>query len=174
MRETASELDALQQLLDDSRAAAGDHLRHAFGDAPVTATDVVAAFDGVFELHCALVTSDGAPIVAPLDGMLVHGDVWIGFPAGSVRAGLVRRDPRISASYHDERRALIVHGRAVEVDGETVEAREVDALVDELYVAKFGDAFLRWRDEQRRRAATLTPAAFSGRIEARRLFVKLT
>ncbi len=52
----------------------GQHIRSAFGqDKSPTAPEMAAALSGIFEMHLAVVTSDGAPLVAPIDGIFYKG-----------------------------------------------------------------------------------------------------
>ena len=168
MRETPADLERLQARLDDSRGRAGSHLRRAFGEQPTTAAEVVAALDGIFEMHLAVLTRSGAPLVAPIDGVLFHGDVWFGVPPAAVRTSLLRADPRVSASYTQGETAFIVHGDARELEPGSSLAEEWEELTTELYVAQYGPQWLEWRDRNR----TEPDRSFTGWIEPRRLFAK--
>jgi hypothetical protein len=171
VRESAADVEALQQLLDRSRAAAGGHLRSIFDDEhALAANDVIAELDGIFEMHLAAVDADGAPLVAPVDGTLFRGLVWFGLPGASVRARLVRHDPRVSASYTDGSFAFIVHGTAHEALPGDHDRAAYDALTEQLYVAAYGPGWLAWRDEQLR--APGHAESFTGWIEPRRMYVK--
>ena len=168
MRESKAELVQLQSLLDSSHAGAGAHLRSIFDEEHRLSADaLVDALDGVFEMHLATLAGDGAPLVAPIDGIFFAGKIWFGLPTESVRARLVSRDPRVSASYTRESLALIVHGRA---QPETAGARseEFNALVRELYVAQYGPGWVKWHE---RRQRDLGPG-WSGWIEPRVMFAK--
>jgi hypothetical protein len=162
VHETDDDVAALQDLLDRSRAGSGEHLRQAFGP-PLSAAELVAALSGIFEMHLAVVTSAGAPLVAPVDGFLLRGRVCVGLPPASVRTGLVRRDPRVSASFIGERCSFIVHGSVVEVDDDLF-----DSTATELYVAQYGDWFRDHMAEQQRKNGR----GFAGVIEPRVLFAK--
>ena len=163
MHETPAELRSLQALLDRSFEASGSHLREAFqqGKRP-TAGQLVAALPDIFEMHLAVVTGAGAPLVAPIDALLLHGRVWFGLPGTSVRAALVEREPRVSASFVGDGIALIVHGAAVASD-----TAEFEDVCRDLYVARYGPAFLEWQAAQ---AAKPGPAGFGGYIEPRVMF----
>src|SRR4051794_6548627 len=111
VRETAADLETLQRRLDESMAAAGEHPATIFDAAHrPSGTDVCERLDGILEVDLACVTGEGAPLVAPIDAFLFRGDLWVGVPGPSVRARLLRRDPRVSASYNHDGFALIVHG----------------------------------------------------------------
>src|SRR5437588_11795132 len=126
MHESKDDLDQLRGLLDQSYAGAGEHLRSIFdGPARLSAEELAAGLDGIFEMHLATLAGDGAPLVAPIDGIFFRGEVFFGLPAESVRIRLVRRDPRVSASYTRESFAFIVHGRAREVDEASPLAKEL-------------------------------------------------
>jgi hypothetical protein len=169
VQETEDDLAELQRILDASAAAGGDHLRSAFSqESRPTAEDVVRALPGIFELHFAVVTSAGAPLVAPLDGIFFRGRVWVGLPAESVRARLVRRDTRVSASYNTEEIALIVHGTFREVPLGEPEREAFDVVARRLYVERYGDWFDAWLDQ---RLETQGPGP-TGPIEPRRMFAK--
>jgi len=169
VRETAEDLHRLQATLDDSRRRAGDHLRAAFGESTATAHEIAQALTGVFEMHLAVVTRSGEPLVAPVDGVLFHGRICFGLPGPSVRSRLVRADRRVSASYNHGSTAFIVHGVAHElVDGEA-EAQEFEDVIKEVYVEIYGTGWLDWFDRQRNESRS----GFTGWIEPRRLYVKL-
>jgi hypothetical protein len=130
---------------------------------------LVAALDGIFEMHLAAVTSSGAPLVAPTDGIFLRGKVWFGLPARAVRAGLVRANPRVSASFARGSFAFVVHGEAREVDDDHPSWREYEAVFRELYVAQYGPAWLEWYQQLRQQPRG---ASFSGYIEPRVMFAK--
>ena len=169
MDETGLDLDELQQLLDTSYERSGEHLRSAFGQGGrASAAQVVDALHGIFELHLAVVTSEGAPLVAPIDGILHRGRVWIGIPRRAVRARLIRRDPRVSASYVSPELSFILHGRFHEPAPDAPELAAFSALARSLYVAQYGDWFGGWLDERER---TEGPGV-TGYLEPRGLFAK--
>jgi hypothetical protein len=170
VRETAADLEALQAVLDASHAAAGPHLRSIFGDTPMSADDLVRALDGVFEMHLATATRRGAPLVAPIDGLLFHGQVWFGIPAAAVRARLVRRRPEVSASYTRDSMALIVHGTAREVEPGSALGQDFEALVVEVYTAIYGPGWAKWRAQQLQQQQQ--QQGWGGWIEPRRMFAK--
>jgi hypothetical protein len=170
MRESDEDLTRLQGLMDRSLAAAGRHLRTIFADEQLlTAEELVATLDQIFEMHLAVVTSAGAPLVAPTDGIFFRGKVWFGFPARAVRARLVRRDPRVSASFSRKSFAFIVHGTAEEVDDADPAWPEYEALMRELYVATYGAGWIGWYERLREEPRGL---GFAGHIEPRVMFAK--
>jgi hypothetical protein len=169
VHETESDLAELQRVLDASAAASGEHLRSAFSqEGRPSAAELVAALDGIFEMHLAVVTSDGAPLVAPLDGIFYRGQVWLGLPPESLRARLIVRDGRVSASYNTPSLAFIVHGEFREIPLGDPARQGFDALARELYVRQYGDWFDAWLDER----LETKGAGPTGWIEPRRFFAK--
>ena len=165
MRETTDDLDQLQALLDRSHTAAGAHLQSIFNAVPgLSAVDLAHTLEGIFEMHLATLAGNGAPLVAPIDGIFFKGKVCFALPGQSVRAPLVRRDRRVSASFTQDSFAFIVHGTAREVD----HVEDLDALVKELYVAQYGPGWVDWHDEYRREHGP----GFKGWIEPRVMFAK--
>ena len=172
MRETPEEVSALQQLLDESDAGAGTHLRSIFGGERISASDLVAKLDGIFEMHLATLAGDGSPLVAPIDTILLHGKVFFGLTAISVRAKLLRRDARVSASYAEGSFALIVHGTAVPVASDSAEGVEFEDVVKEVYVAQYGPGWLTFYEQQRKANLDAGLEGFGGYIEPRVMFAK--
>lgn len=170
VRESDTDLARLQAVLDRSLDGAGDHLRSIFGEHALTAEALVAELDGIFEMHLATVTTAGAPLVAPVDGILFRGKVWFGLPQGAVRARLVRRDPRVSASYARGTFAFIMHGVAREVDESSESWGEYETLLRDLYVAQYGPDWISWYKDLRIQSRGL---AFTGYIEPRVIFAKV-
>ena len=170
MDETADDVTALQQRLDESFETSGAHLRTAFSqERPASADALVAALPGIVEIHFAVVTSDGAPLVAPVDAILYRGRVWIGLPPESVRARLVRKNPSVSASYNTPELAFIVHGEFTERAPDDDLRVGFDRVARELYVERYGDWFNAWLDERLRTKG----AGPTGFIEPRRIFARL-
>ena len=169
MRESDSDLSELQALMDRSLQAAGIHLRSIFEDEhQLTAEQLVAALDGIFEMHLAVVTTGGAPLVAPTDGIFLRGKVWFGLLPHAVRTGLVRRNPRVSASHSRDSFAFILHGNAYEVDESNQAWPDYEALLRELYVAEYGPGWLEWFEQLRQDRGS----GYTGYIEPRAMFAK--
>lgn len=168
--ETTNDLSALQDLLDRSLAASGEHLRSAFDQSKrLTADQLATALGGIFELHLAVVSGSGAPLVAPLDGIFFRGKVWIGIPAKAVRSRLIRRDARVSASYNAPQVAMIVHGVAQEPEPNDPMVEGFSALARDLYVQIYGAGWLEWFEVTR---AESVGRDFTGYIEPRAMFAK--
>jgi hypothetical protein len=165
MHETADDLAELQRQLDESAAAGGPHLKKIFSDdRQPSAGELVALLDGIREVHLACVTADGAPLVAPIDALVFRGRLWLGLPASSVRARLIKRDPRVSVSYNDPRIALVVHGTLVlrrpDQDPEFI------GHLREQYRAAYGD----WWDEWYEGLDHTDDVG--GYVQARRIFAR--
>ena len=116
MHETPEDLAALQQLLDDSHAAAGRHLRSIFDDEHrIPAAELPDLLPGVQVLSLATVTAKGEPRVAPVDGLFFRGHFWFGSAHDSARFRHVRRNPAVSATHtRGEQLAIVIHGTAHE------------------------------------------------------------
>jgi nitroimidazol reductase NimA-like FMN-containing flavoprotein (pyridoxamine 5'-phosphate oxidase superfamily) len=118
VHETPTDLADLQRLLDASHAAAGAHMASIFSaDRRASASEVTQLLRGVCVLALATVSTDGAPFVAPVDGLFFRGHFTFCSSPDSLRFRYIRRDPRVSASYNrGEDFCVIVHGRAREID----------------------------------------------------------
>jgi hypothetical protein len=171
LHETPEDLARLQGLLDRSFASAGDHLAGIFQPAERLSADALAErLTGIFEMHLAVTTSDGAPLVAPIDAQLFRGEVWFGLPAMSVRTPLVKRDGRVSASYTDGSFALIVHGVARAVEPGSPREEAYTAFVRDCYIAQYGPQWIQWHEALQ--AKTPPGGGFTGWIEPRRIYAK--
>ena len=171
MHETPDDLERLQEVLDTSLADSGTHIRSAFSqDNRPTATELVDYLPGLFELHLAVIAGDGAPLVAPVDGFLLRGRICLGLPARSVRATLVRRDPRVSASYIGTTASFIVHGSFVEIDDAHPDLDLYKDSARALYVAEYGSWFKsyltqKWETEGRGAVGVIYPRKFFAKRE---------
>jgi uncharacterized pyridoxamine 5'-phosphate oxidase family protein len=117
MHETPEDLSALQDLIDRSYAAAGRHLlRIHTPERRLTAEQVAERLTGMCLLALATVSSDGRPIVGPVDGIFYRGAFHFGSAPDSVRFRHIRARPQVSATHlPGEELAVTVHGRATEV-----------------------------------------------------------
>jgi len=118
MYESADDLKHLQDLLDRSYAAAGEHLRSIITpEWRMTAEETVELLQGMKLLALATVTRDGKPLVGPVDGLFYKGQFWFGSSPDSVRFRHIRERPWVSATHMpSEQYAVTVHGRAEEID----------------------------------------------------------
>ena len=135
MHETSGDIGALQQLLDDSYARIGPHMRSIHTeDRRVGAADLAQVLRGVRVLAVATVTAAGEPRVAPVDGLFYRGQFFFGSAQESVRFRHLRARPAISGCHTvGETFAVIVHGRAREIDVRAAEHRGLLDYVHELY-----------------------------------------
>ena len=118
MRESRADLEALQELLDDSYARAGAHLRSIHRpERRLGADRLCSRLQGICVLDLATVTRAGEPRVAPIDGLFFRARFVVGTPPDSLRLRHLRRNPAVSAAHsRGEELTVLVHGTAVEVD----------------------------------------------------------
>jgi fumarate hydratase, class II len=114
MDETPAELADLQELIDRSFAAAGDHLRAIVRpERRLTARQVAAYLQGVKHIAVGTVTASGQPRVAPVDGLFWHGYFHFSTAASSVRARHLAARPAVSAAHVvGDQVAFWTYGRA--------------------------------------------------------------
>ena len=97
MHETPDDIASLQELLDRSAAGAGSHLLSIL--TPVrrtTAPQGCSTLTGMSLLALATVTSDGHPLVGPVDGIFYRGAFYFGSSPESVRFRHIRQRPYVS------------------------------------------------------------------------------
>ena len=138
MNETPDDVVALQRLLDQSYARAGEHLLSIHTpDRRLTAEQLVDRLTGVCVLALSTVTADGRPIASPVDGLFHRGSFWFGSSADSLRFRHIRVRPDVSAVHTvGEELAVTVHGRAIET---TLRAEPgLAAYCAEIYEPRFG------------------------------------
>ncbi|HET6963788.1 MAG TPA: pyridoxamine 5'-phosphate oxidase family protein [Acidimicrobiales bacterium] len=149
MYETSDEIEQLQALLDRSAAGAGPHLSGIItGDRRLPAADLVSRLQGMVLLVVATVTTDGRPLVGPVDGYFLHGAFHFSSGRDSVRIRHLTARPAVSASHvPGESLAVTVHGRAdlYELDDPARPALR-QAMLDH-YVPRQGPQFEEWLDE---------------------------
>src|SRR3954454_23105179 len=118
MNETAEDLAALQGLLDRSYDQAGAHLRRIITpERRLSAQQLSERLTGMCLLALATATSDGRPILGPVDGIFFRGAFHFGSSPDSLRFRHIRARPHVSATHvPGEELAVTVHGRAVPVD----------------------------------------------------------
>ena len=118
MHETPADSARLQELLDASHAAAGEHLRSIFDAAHrVDAAVLASMLDGVQVLSLATITATCEPRVAPVDGLFYRGQWHFVSSPQSVRFRHIRKRSAVSATHvRGEQFAVIVHGHARELD----------------------------------------------------------
>jgi hypothetical protein len=140
MHETSSELASLQELLDRSAVAAGVHLQRIITpERRLSAPEVCARLTGMSLLALATVTSDGRPLVGPVDGIFYRGAFHFGSSPDSMRFRHIRRRPHVSATHlPGEELAITVHGRAVPIDVRSPEHAGFRQTLLDVYVPRYG------------------------------------
>jgi nitroimidazol reductase NimA-like FMN-containing flavoprotein (pyridoxamine 5'-phosphate oxidase superfamily) len=148
MYETAGDLAALQELLDRSYDAGGPHLRRVITpDRRLDAAEVADRLTGMRLLALATVTTDGRPLVGPVDGIFFRGSFHFGSAPDSTRLRHLRRRPAVSATHlPGEELAVTVHGRAVFVDVKAEEHRPYRNALLEIYVPRYGPEWEQFLD----------------------------
>ena len=118
MYETPAEMDRLQQLLDQSAAAAGPHLRSIItDDRRLSAEELCARLTGMRLLVVSTVTADGRPLSGPVDGYLLHGSLFFSSRQDSVRMRHLAARPAVAPCTYRVRGCAVSSrpGRAVEL-----------------------------------------------------------
>lgn len=135
MYETPDDLRRLQALIDESFAAAGDHLRSIFTEERrLDALQLSERLQGVNVLALATVTAAGEPRVGPVDGLFFRGEWYFGSSPESARFRHLRARPAVSAAHtRGEEMAVVVHGTAHELDKEAPEHRAFRDYLFEVY-----------------------------------------
>jgi nitroimidazol reductase NimA-like FMN-containing flavoprotein (pyridoxamine 5'-phosphate oxidase superfamily) len=140
MHETPHDLEALQTLLDESYAAAGEHLREVITaerrlDAPTLCAELV----GMRLLVLATVTADARPIAAPVDGIFYRGSFYFGSSPESVRFKHINHRPAVSATHlPGEELAVTVHGTAEPIDIASPEHVGFRETLLSIYTSRYG------------------------------------
>jgi len=150
MHETPAEIDRLQQLLDESTAGAGPHLRSIItDDRRLSAQEVCDSLPGMCLLTVATVTRDHRPLVGPVDGYLLHGSFCFSSGRDSVRMRHLAARPALSATHlPGEELAVTVHGRAELFDlSDPAHPGLRQAMLDH-YLPTRGPAFEEWLDAE--------------------------
>lgn len=148
MHETPADLVALQELIDRSYAAAGAHLQRIHTpERRLSAEQVCERLQGMTLLALATVTSDGRPLVGPVDGIFLRGAFHFGSAPDSMRFRHIAKRPQVSATYlPGEQLAITVHGRAVAVDVGAPEGTELRRTLLEIYVPRYGPEWEQFLD----------------------------
>jgi uncharacterized pyridoxamine 5'-phosphate oxidase family protein len=135
MRETPEDIARLQKLLDESYARSGEHLRSIITPKRrLSAEDVARELQGMTLLSLATVNSRCEPIVSPVDGMFLHGQLWFGSAENSLRFRHIRARPQVSATHtRGEELVVTVHGIAHEIDKSVGDYEELKQCFREVY-----------------------------------------
>ena len=148
MHETATDLAALQDLLDRSAADAGPHLRSIITpERRMAAGAVCEALQGMRLLVVATTTGDGRPLAGPVDGVFYRSAFHFGTSPESVRAGHLRRRPAVSATHlPGEHLAVTVHGEAVPVDVAHPDQAGFRRTLLDVYTPRYGPEWEQFLD----------------------------
>jgi nitroimidazol reductase NimA-like FMN-containing flavoprotein (pyridoxamine 5'-phosphate oxidase superfamily) len=159
--ETNEDLRSLQRLLDRSAASAGRHLREVItAERRLSALELCARLTGMRLLALATVTSDGRPLVGPVDGVFYRGAFNFGSSPDSVRIRHIGRCPYVSATHlPGEELSVTVHGRARLLDMRAEANEGLRRVLLDLYTPRYGHA---WED--------FLDASVRVRIDADRMF----
>ena len=159
MHESSQELERLQQILDESAAAAGPHLRGIIDEERrVDAASLCSRLQGMRLLVLATVTADGRPLAGPVDGYFLHGSFSFSSGRDSVRMRHLSARPAVSATYlPGEEFAVTVHGRAELFDVLDPEHGELKQAMLDFYLPKQGPAFETWLHAENPIGARIEP-----------------
>jgi nitroimidazol reductase NimA-like FMN-containing flavoprotein (pyridoxamine 5'-phosphate oxidase superfamily) len=162
MRENAEDIARLQDVLDQSYAEAGAHLRGIHSpQRRLTAADLVQRLQGMRLLVLATVSVAGRPVTSPVDGVFHRGSFYFGTSKDSVRWGHLKRNGAVSATHlPSEDWAVTVHGVAVPVDTSWAHPEGLRATLLEVYTPRYGP---QWEE-------FLDSGPVYARIEAQRMF----
>jgi uncharacterized pyridoxamine 5'-phosphate oxidase family protein len=145
VHETPEDIAELQELLDRSYAAAGPHLlRIHTPERRLGGEQIAERLTGMCLLSLATVTSDGRPMVGPVDGIFYRGKFHFGSAPDSMRFRHIGARPHVSATHlPGEELGITVHGRAATVDVSSGEFRQT--LLD-IYVPRYGPEWEKFLD----------------------------
>jgi nitroimidazol reductase NimA-like FMN-containing flavoprotein (pyridoxamine 5'-phosphate oxidase superfamily) len=163
VHESPADIEALQELLDRSYAAAGAHLlRIHTPERRLSAEQVTQRLTGMCLLTLATSTSDCRPIAGPVDGIFYRGAFYFGSAPDSVRFRHIGARPHVSAAHlPSEELAITVHGRAVPIDIRAEEEAGFRQALLDIYVPRYGPE---WETN------FLDSGPLYARIEADRMF----
>jgi hypothetical protein len=145
VHETPEDIAALQALLDDSYASAGEHLlRIHTAERRMNAEQLAERLTGMCLLTVATASADGRPFAGPVDSIFFRGAFHFGSAPDSLRFRHIRARPQVSATHvPSELLGVTVHGSAIAVDVREGELRE--ALL-EVYVPRYGKGWAKFLD----------------------------
>ena len=148
MHESPADIEALQELIDRSYAAAGAHLlRIHTPERRLSAERVAERLTGMCLLTLATVTADCRPIVGPVDGIFYRGAFHFGSSPDSVRFRHIRSRPHVSATHlPGEELAITVHGRAIPVATDVNEGGGLRRALLEIYEPRYGREWEKFLD----------------------------
>src|SRR4051812_32462875 len=162
MHETPDDIAALQSVLDESYARAGEHLLGIHDrERRLDAAGIAERLQGMVLLTLATVTADARPITGPVDGVFYRGAFHFGSAPDSMRFRHIARRPAVSATHlPGEELSGTVHGRAVPAPITGEEGAGFRQALLDIYVPRYGERWIEFLDSG--------PAY--ARIEAERMF----
>lgn len=162
MHEDPDDIARLQDLLDRSYAAAGDHLRVIHSpQRRLSAADLAGRLQGMRLLVVATVSPAGRPMTSPVNGIFHRGSFYFGTSKDAVRWRHLRSNPAVSATHlPSEEWAVTVHGVAVPVDTSMARPNGLRATLLEVYTPRYGPQWEQFLDS----------GPVYARIEAQRMF----
>jgi len=147
MRETPADLDALQELLDTSRARATDHLRDIINDRrALSAAEIALLLTGMKVVALATVTARAEPRISAVDGHFLHA-TWTWSTSGfSAKARHVAARQAVSMAHIDgEDLAVFAHGQTQRIEpGDPLWHETL-----EHWTAHYGGSPLEWGEDIR-------------------------
>ncbi len=160
MLETPEELARLDALLDESMAAAGDHLRAIVTpERRLTAAELCERLQGMRLLVVASVAADGRPFTAPVDGYLLHGAFEFSSGRRSVKMRHLATRPAVSATHlPGDELCVTVHGRAVRFDVLDPAHPDLRQAMLDYYLPTQGPAFGEWLEQENPIGVRIEPA----------------
>ncbi len=146
MRESPSELQRLQDLLDTSMAAAGPHLRSIVAsDRRLDAAALCDRLPGMCLLVVASVTADGRPLTAPVDGYFLNGEFHFSTARQARKVAHLAARPAVSATHlPSEHLCVTVHGTVEPYDVLDPDRPALRQAMLDWYVPRQGPAFEEW------------------------------
>ncbi len=150
MHETAQDIGWMQDLLDRSYAAAGEHLRSITTPARrIPAAELPLLLEGVQIVDLATVTRDGRPRVAPVDGLFYRAHFYFSSAKSSLRHRNLRTRPVVSAAHtRGEEMSVTVHGTAHLFTLDDPAYEGFRSYCYEVYVPRYGEEWKRFANDK--------------------------
>jgi general stress protein 26 len=164
VRETSAELEELQALIDRSHKRMKPHMRSIVDPVQhaLSAKQVVRLLDGMKTIAVAAPAPNGDPLVAPMEGIFLHGRFYFSSGNDAVRIQGLRRRPRASIACFGEHFVINAHGHAELMSKGHPDAGEIDAIFKAQYGGSafdMGGLYVRL-DADRFFASSWTPSEF--------------
>ena len=135
MRETASDVEFLQRLMDETLADISPHMASIVSpDKRLRASQVVRYLQGIKYVAFASVTPAGEPRVSPLDSVLVRGRFTLSTDSSAARVANLRQNPACSLVHMvGDAVAIVVHGRVEWIDRSHADYDEIHSAWTSAY-----------------------------------------